>query len=80
MKPTTNSKGVWKRGRPRHSEASQQKIWMPDGIAITMLWLASLALLSGAARPRLKLGRVHFAATVTVAWVRCPALYAMLLL
>ena len=36
-KPMTNSSGVWKRGRPRHSDASQQKIWMPDGMAMTML-------------------------------------------
>jgi hypothetical protein len=34
----------------------------PVVIALTMLWLSSLAVVSGAARPRLKLGRVHFAA------------------
>jgi O-antigen ligase len=39
----------------------------PVLIAIAMLWLASLALVSGAARPRLKLGRVHFAALAFLA-------------
>jgi hypothetical protein len=39
----------------------------PVLIALTLLWLASLALVSGAARPRLKLGRVHFAALAFLA-------------
>ncbi len=33
----------------------------PVVIALAMLWFASLAVVSGAARPRLKLGGVHFA-------------------
>ena len=36
-KPATNSSGVWTRGRPRQSEAIQQKICTPVGIAMTML-------------------------------------------
>jgi hypothetical protein len=39
----------------------------PILIALTMLWFASLAVVSGAARPRLKLGRVHFAALAFLA-------------
>ncbi len=37
MKPTTQSSGTWKRGRPSHIVAIQQKIWMPDGMATVML-------------------------------------------
>ena len=37
MKPRTNSSGVAKHGRPPQSVAIQQKIWMPLGIAISML-------------------------------------------
>ncbi|HST55130.1 MAG TPA: O-antigen ligase family protein [Solirubrobacteraceae bacterium] len=33
----------------------------PIVVALAMLWFASLAVVSGAARPRIKLGRVHFA-------------------
>lgn len=39
----------------------------PVVIALTMLWLASLAVVSGAARPRLKFSRVHFAALAFLA-------------
>jgi polysaccharide biosynthesis protein PslJ len=39
----------------------------PVVIALGMLWFASLAVVSGAARPRLKFGRVHFAALVFLA-------------
>jgi O-antigen ligase len=39
----------------------------PVVVALAMLWLASLALLSGAARPRMKLGRVHFMAILFLA-------------
>lgn len=39
----------------------------PILIALTMLWFASLAVVSGAARPRVKLGRVHFAALAFLA-------------
>jgi O-Antigen ligase len=34
----------------------------PVVVAMAMLWFASLAVVSGAARPRVRLGRVHFAA------------------
>ena len=36
-KPSTNSSGVSKRGRPSQSVAIQQKIWTPLGMAIIML-------------------------------------------
>jgi O-Antigen ligase len=39
----------------------------PFLIALAMLWIASLAVVSGAARPRLKLGSVHFTALVFLA-------------
>ena len=39
----------------------------PVVIALTMLWFASLAVVSGAARPRLKFSRVHFAALAFLA-------------
>ena len=39
----------------------------PVVVALTMLWLASLAVVSGAARPRLRFGRVHFAALAFLA-------------
>ena len=37
MKPTTKSSGVFHTGRPTHRVASQAKIWMPAGTAMTML-------------------------------------------
>ena len=37
MKASTNSSGVLKRGRPIQSVASQQKNWIPVGIAIIAL-------------------------------------------
>ncbi len=39
----------------------------PVLIALGLLWFASLAVVSGAARPRLKLGRVHYAALAFLA-------------
>jgi O-antigen ligase len=39
----------------------------PMLIALGLLWFASLAVVSGAARPRLRLGRVHFAALAFLA-------------
>ena len=37
MKPTTYSIGTWKRGRPSHIVAIQQKICTPVGIDTVML-------------------------------------------
>ena len=39
----------------------------PVLIALAMLWFVSVAVVSGAARPRIKLGRVHFAALAFLA-------------
>jgi O-antigen ligase len=39
----------------------------PVVVALAMLWFASLAVVSGAARPRLKFGRVHFTALLFLA-------------
>src|SRR3954451_23342294 len=36
MKPQANSIGVAKRGRPSQMVAIQQKIWMPDGMAMVL--------------------------------------------
>ncbi len=39
----------------------------PVLIAIVLLWLASMAVVSGAARPRVKVGPIHFAALAFLA-------------
>jgi len=37
IKPITNNKGVWKFNQPPHKVANQEKIFIPVGIAITIV-------------------------------------------